>query len=539
MIINLNKIKQDLWDVENINPFNTKNENLTLKSPINKININKPNVYYPEVNLSEFDSDLKNPDIKVDVNQPKLKAEIDAEIPDLKVNNELDIDEIIDNLEENEIDLQNEKINLESNRSVKSEIHRCTTLKELFSKEIDDKISLNIKNNRLSPEIINMKLNDKTESHRNINSNLNIDIKDNEINIPNIELKGIKTNLRAKNEKKINNDINMDEPKIKIELNQKNINNEIKEINAKLPISTNTDLKTILTLKDIFNQNIDDNIELNLKRLDLIRRNNTLYISGQKDPINYYPTDDISIKGPNLNSNLKYSKKVENNKIDNKSEISIPNANIQNKSSESEIIHNIPNNFSTKIKLPIDKENIIINLDKSITLKELFSEDINDEIKLKLIYKNQNLNNIYKGGNDIESVNYNENIQDEIMPKNIDIKYEIPTNSCDIKNISPSKQKENQINFNKSITLRELFNMNINAPVSFSNTQIDYNEIKIEEEKNINDDDFEFPSEDEIKDLNSITSGLNKKKIYRNIDNNNIAIEPEEKNGEEDSFEYI
>ena len=40
------------------------------------------------------------------------------------------------------------------------------------------------------------------------------------------------------------------------------------------------------------------------KRLDLIRRNNTLYISGQKDPINYYPTDDISIKGPNLNSNL-------------------------------------------------------------------------------------------------------------------------------------------------------------------------------------------------------------------------------------------
>ena len=483
--------------------------------------------------------DLKNPDIKVDVNQPKLKAEIDAEIPDLKVNNELDIDEIIDNLEENEIDLQNEKINLESNRSVKSEIHRCTTLKELFSKEIDDKISLNIKNNRLSPEIINMKLNDKTESHRNINSNLNIDIKGNEINIPNIELKGIKTNLRAKNEKKINNDINIDEPKIKIELNQKNINNEIKEINAKLPMSTNTDLKPILTLKDIFNQNIDDNIELNLKRLDLIRRNNTLYISGQKDPINYYPTDDISIKGPNLNSNLKYSKKVENNKIDNKSEISIPNANIQNKSSESEIIHNIPNNFSTKIKLPIDKENIIINLDKSITLKELFSEDINDEIKLKLIYKNQNLNNIYKGGNDIESVNYNENIQDEIMPKNIDIKYEIPTNSCDIKNISPSKLKENQINFNKSITLRELFNMNINAPVSFSNTQIDYNEIKIEEEKNINDDDFEFPSEDEIKDLNSITSGLNKKKIYRNIDNNNIAIEPEEKNGEEDSFEYI
>jgi hypothetical protein len=347
--------------------------------------------------------------------------------------------------------------------------------------------------------------------------------------------------LRAKNDKRINNDINIDEPKIKIELNQKNINNEIKEINAKLPISTNTDLKTILTLKDICHQNIDDNIELNLKRLDLIRRNNTLYISGQKDPINYYPTDDISIKGPNLNSNLKYSKKVENNKIDNKSEISIPNANIQNKSSESEIIHNIPNNFSTKIKLPIDKENIIINLDKSITLKELFSEDINDEIKLKLIYKNQNLNNIYKGGNDIESVNYNENIQDEIMPKNIDIKYEIPTNSCDIKNISPSKLKEKQINFNKSITLRELFNMNINAPVSFSNTQIDYNETKKEEEKNINDDDFEFPSEDEIKDLNSITSGLNKKKIYRNIDNNNIAIEPEEKNGEgeEDSFEYI
>ena len=141
-----------------------------------------------------------------------------------------------------------------------------------------------------------MKLNDKTESHRNINSNLNIDIKGNEINIPNIELKGIKTNLRAKNEKKINNDINIDEPKIKIELNQKNINNENKEINAKLPMSTNTDLKPILTLKDIFNQNIDDNIELNLKRLDLIRRNNTLYISGQKDPINYYPTDDISIK---------------------------------------------------------------------------------------------------------------------------------------------------------------------------------------------------------------------------------------------------
>ena len=47
----------------------------------------------------------------------------------------LDIDEIIDNLEENEIDLQNEKINLESNRSVKSDIHRCTTLKELFSKD--------------------------------------------------------------------------------------------------------------------------------------------------------------------------------------------------------------------------------------------------------------------------------------------------------------------------------------------------------------------------------------------------------------------
>ena len=87
-----------------------------------------------------------------------------------------------------------------------------------------------------------------------------------------------------------------------------------------------------------------------------------------------------------------------------------------------------------------------------------------------------------------------------------------------------------------TITLRELFNMNVDDPFNLNNIMIDFktredNEEKHEQEKeervvneeNIYEDDFDLPKGDEVRDLNSITSG------YKNKNNNeNNSVQDDE-----------
>ena len=348
-----------------------------------------------------------------------------------------------------------------------------------------------------------------------------IEIEKPEINMPNIELKVDKVNTNGKNNLDINRESNnmnldVDIPKItnNIDMNNIDINNNARiNLNMKSP-KKNKVSNHCFTLKELFGQDINDKIdELNIINQEFSRRNNTLYISRENDKINYFQTDDISIKGPNIKSpviNANINQDLKNQKInlENKSEISVPSLPInKNKSSESELVNNINNNFEVKINLTKEElNNIPKGINSHITLKELFSKDINDEINL-IILKNKrfsidnNNNNINSIDiSDYERSNCDENIEGNIIPTNIDIKYKSITNSNNINNISPSKIKTNN---------------------PFIKQEDQDQEEKKEENPFDDDDDFILPGEEDIKSLNMNVKIYNDNKINSNMKHDN------------------
>ena len=443
---------------------------------------------------------------------------------------------------EMELDLENKNVNLLSNND---RFNPTITLKDVFSKDIDDNFKLKILKNKLSPDLPDILINDDSNAPP---SNFKIDIKGPEINMPNVKFQGVKKNISINMDNKNNFDenIKVDIPKINVDVSGPDFHKKENDLKIKYP-GKKANLSQTLTLRDLFEQNVDENnyYDLNIEKQDLILRNNTLYISGENDKINYYPTDDISIKGPNM----KYPSK--NAKIN--FELNQPNINIdlenKEKSMDSEIIHNIPNNFESKKKLTDKEKNNIninanINNNKNITLKEIYSKDINDKVNLTLLKKN--IDNDKKEEDEFEPYNVDENIQGDIIPINIDIKYKTTTNSNDIHIISPSKKDKTPEKYHKAVTLKELFNMDVNAPFNFTNTHIDYDKEKEEEKKEekkdekkeeVNnelnsDDDFLLPGEDDIRSLNSITKGLQNKNNNKNSKNNNNK--PKEENKKDD-----
>ena len=540
--INLNKIKQPLWGDENTNTniSNPNKGNINIKLPDANINVKETDIYVPEIDISELDSDMKISDKNFNLSKPNLKAKINGKIPKIDINNKVDINKNINvDIPEMELDLENKNINLLSNND---RFNPTITLKDVFSKDIDDNFKLKILNNKLSPDLPDILINDDSNAPP---SNFNIELKGPEINMPNVKFQGVKNNVSINNSNNFDENINVDIPKINVDVTDPNVSKKEIDLKVKFP-GKKVNLPQTMTLRDLFGQNVDENnfYDLNIEKQDLILRNNTLYISGENDKINYYPTDDISIKGPNM----KYPSK--NGKIN--FELNQPKINIElenkEKSIDSEIIHNIPNNFESKIKLPEKEENNIninanINNNKNITLKEIYSKDINGKVNLTLLKKN--IDNDNKEEDEFEPYNVDENIQGDIIPINIDIKYKTTTNSNDIHIISPSKKDKTPEKYHKTVTLKELFNMDVNAPFNFTNTHVDYDKEK-KEEKNeeINnelnsDDDFLLPGEDDIRSLNSITKGLQNKNNNINSRNNdnNKPKEEENKNDKENSWD--
>ena len=68
--------------------------NIELKLPQAQVNINtgKLNVFVPEVNLSEIDSEMKMSDSNFNVNKHKFNTDIKGIIPNLKINIKKDKD---------------------------------------------------------------------------------------------------------------------------------------------------------------------------------------------------------------------------------------------------------------------------------------------------------------------------------------------------------------------------------------------------------------------------------------------------------------
>ena len=524
--IKLNIEKQELWENEIFNPFNSIDADINIELPEanTNINIEKPDINTPEIEIPQINSDLKIkepkfnsninanipnpelnnkndinleiPDLKAEINGPKIKGEIKGEIPGFNIDKKFERNNINNNvpLDEDSIGEVPDYVIL-GNENDHNKI-----LKDIFSEDVDYRIApIKILKNKITQDVDLNK--EKDVPPLNVDFNINIENKDPEIDMPNISLKGVKTNLSSRNKIKFNDKMdNLDIPDVNINKGGINLKVNSPEKNKINNLNKN------LTLKELFSEDIDndDYLDLNVINPVLIKHNNTLYISGEKDKIKVYPTDSISIKGPK-NRNLL-------NKFDNKSEIS-NEVSFKNNTSESDIKHNIPNNFDNKIKLPEREKNPIKS--DIITLKELFSGDINDNINLKLFKKNIHLDLNDNEEYYLEPSNCDENVGENIIPINIDVKYSMPTYSNNINNISHSKKENASNKFNKCITLKELFNLDVNAPFNVTNTHVDFDKenknLKQDEEEPKEEDVFNLPDEDDIKSLNSITSGLKKK----------------------------
>ena len=507
--LNLNIIKQDLWGNEDFNHEESNNLNSL------EINLSNREINTPSIEIPEIDTNLKiknlnfntNINANTNINKPEIKEDINLKIPDinsdLNINHKAEIGNDIDiNIPQIQLDVKNKNVN---NENSNDKFIPCKTLKDIFSKDINDDIfHPKLLKNEISADFQNLAVN-KEEKEKSLNLfddlDNNIDFKEPEIEIPNIKLKGKKNNLNMKIDENVDNNDDIDVPDI-------NIKKE--EINLKVDLpkkDKNKEIKKNLTLKELFGDDVDNDnyLDLNVVNPVLAPRNNTLYISGNKDDIKLYPSDDVSIKGPNIGQQLY--------QLNNKKELPKKLPSYSNISSGSEIKHNIPYNFDKKIKL---------------SEKEI---DLRQEVANNVLNKNPSLNLENKVESNLESLNYDENIKEDIVPINIDINYKMITNNNDTSNKSPSKQKEIPNDFHKTITLRELFNMGVNAPFNLTNTHIDY-------KKENKDDEIRSPRQDDIKGSNNI----NPDKKFKNIDNNNNEEEQKKKednNNNNDPFDLI
>jgi hypothetical protein len=163
-------------------------------------------------------------------------------------------------------------------------------------------------------------------------------------------------------------------------------------------------------------------------------------------------------------------------------------------------------------------------INQNITLCQLFSGDIDDIIKLNLPINEKRFLNASRYERTIPIGNFSEhNINSYKLENNSDINQsiKIPNKNPFLKkgNISYSINLRNQkpVAVGDSITLRELFNGDVEDRVTITKNNININSISINENLEEKGDNFEFPDSDDIKSLNEISSA----RIGKQLNNKN------------------
>ena len=155
------------------------------------------------------------------------------------------------------------------------------------------------------------------------------------------------------------------------------------------------------------------------------------------------------------------------------------------------------------------KVNKFINC--NITLKELCSGDVEEKITLNSPIKNKKL---FTGAISIGNIKEYNSQQKQIefisgYNKSINILKENPF--IQKSNISYNINLRNQKPFvmGDSITLKELFNGDVNDTVTITKNNINIRDTYRNENFQENEDNFDFPDLDDIKSLNEISSARN------------------------------
>ena len=267
----------------------------------------------------------------------------------------------------------------------------------------------------------------------------------------------------------------------------------------------------------------------------LIEKNQTNRNNNFNESENLEESYKFDVNNPNINlnpyktitnSSIKDSKIDENNRRTLQARISKSiNFNKFKKS-----IHR--NNFNNRSISPNSNEFLNYNekykvnkfINQNITLSQLFSGDIDDIITLNFPINEKRFLNATRYERRIPIGNFSKhNINSYKLENNSDINQNIkvPNKNPFLKkgNISYSINLRNQkpVAVGDSITLRELFNGEVEDRVTITKNNININSISINENLEEKGDNFEFPDSDDIKSLNEISST----RIRRQLNNKN------------------
>ena len=468
--------------------------------PSTNFDINGPNINIPQVNLRG-----KKPELNVSGNIPGLnisvkKPNIDGSIPGIDINmNKPDI-----------------------------EFNPSKTLKEICDKDINDKIILNVINQNLW-EVNNYNISGIIDGKLSTGS---IDITGPNINLPQFDINGnnktynININTRYKENLKSNYNKNSIDTNLRGKFKSLNINDNKSSINS------NYKYNPKITLRELFGRDINENVLLTSRKVDLNNNDDVFegyipsYLSNCRPNINFEENSeglngiDFSVPNINLNpyntitnSSIKELNIDENNrrtlqaKIGEsingsrfKKSINKSKNNSRSISPNSYVIVNYGQNY---------KVNKFINC--NITLKELCSGDVEEKITLNSPIKNKKL---FTGAISIGNIKEYNSQQKQIefnsgYNKSINILKENPF--IQKSNISYNINLRNQKPFvmGDSITLKELFNGDVNDTVTITKNNINIRDTYRNENFQENEDNFDFPDLDDIKSLNEISSARN------------------------------
>lgn len=162
---------------------------------------------------------------------------------------------------------------------------------------------------------------------------------------------------------------------------------------------------------------------------------------------------------------------------------------------------------------------------RNITLKELFSGDVSENIILNSPKKDKRLLKMsrYTGNISIR------NIAEEKINSN-----EFAFNSGNIREKNPFKlnieninlKNKNPVSVGDSITLREIFNGDVNDNVHITQNIFNCSNYNDNNNQQESEDNFDLPDQDDIKNLNEISSNRNAKQTS-NLNYENSAINSE------------
>ena len=545
----------DIINLSIKNPKINPDNNFTLSDIIDRsvellsgdINIKGPDINLPEYNLT---GSIKKPDIKtsnIRTNDINTKSNINGKIPG--IGGTIKVPVIKGEIPDLDINIKGKNFGFDN------ELASSNTLKNICDGNINDKIQLNVKNPKLWGND-NENLSGIIEGEKKLPSaslNLNgpkINIPG--INGPNINITGSIPNVNANiNESNINKYLKGKIPNL-------NINEKIDLRNEKILGSEKSEIK-IDSINSLVNIDMNDP-NFTIDSLREKKSNLNANISGNITGF------DVSIKKPNINNNFDLNSKDIVTELPNSKDGNGPAINLSSyntKTNASIIVANIDENNrrtlqasigesikGSRLYKTVNRNTYGINRSirtnspifeirqrdnkytKAATLQELCSKNVNEIIILKNISKKE-IKQFYIGYNfEKASLNTTENLKFQYNLGNNQSINLNDSNNNPFKNKSSNNNPFGNVNlrggkpttFGDAITLRELFNRNINDKVSITKRSINYNTTEnkfADEEKEIDDDndEFNFPDENEIKSLNEVSSAYNDQISNRNRGN--------------------